>query len=190
MKSSDLKKCVQQHINSSNLASQLRAVSHRKNPFQTTHELISLSHAFNYLLFRLTNNKLAPSTTGVNKTYALKQRWIHPRSVSFGVSISPRRYYFFVLSRVITVLEQHHRKAPWSESTCFYPCGPVLRCSRALGTGGRGAGSCWARRRPVPLLLGAGQGTGVDGSHLLKPSSSPARTANTKSTLAAQLNRR
>lgn len=30
----------------------------------------------------------------------------------------------------------------------------------------------------MPLLLGAGRGTGVDGSHLFKPSSSPARTAN------------
>lgn len=67
MKSPNLKKCVQQHINSSNLTSQLRAVSHGKNPFQTTHELISLSHAFNYLLFR-ERNKLSSPTTRVNQT--------------------------------------------------------------------------------------------------------------------------
>lgn len=67
MKSPNLKKCVQQHINSSNLTSQLRAVSHGKNPFQTTHELIPLSHAFNYLLFR-ERNKLSSLTTGVNQT--------------------------------------------------------------------------------------------------------------------------
>lgn len=88
MKASDLKKRVQQHITSSNAASQLRAVSHRKKPFQTTHELIGLSHAFNYPLLRLTNNKLSSSTTGVNKTYGLEEGWSPCSSVPSSVDTS------------------------------------------------------------------------------------------------------
>lgn len=79
-----------------------------------------------------------------------------------------------------------------SESMCFYHCAPVLRCNwaAALGTGSRGLSSYRAHRRPVLLLHGAGWGTGVDRSHLLKPLSSPAHTANKRSTLGAEVNGR
>lgn len=87
MKSSDLKKRVQQRITSSNAASQLRAVSHRKKPFQTTHELIGLSHAFNYPLLRLTNNKLSSSTTEV-RTYGLEEGWSPCSSVPSSADTS------------------------------------------------------------------------------------------------------